>query len=403
LVIFKMCAAAWITTRLQRDRLLGDRALVAGAAAWLACVLALYGVFAWFVSTSLIAHSFLMLLAILAVPLARPAAVLLTMAWNRHRGAVLPAAGAAGDGRKPVQAVALALLTVPVALALGMAVSYHVRNRTNGAFASSGEQREYLLHVPRSYDPTRPTPLVISMHGGAVWPAAQRDISRWNGVADENGFLVVYPSGVSGQGPRAWRVGAREGGERDVRFIAELIDTLKSSYRIDPTRIYADGLSNGGGMAFLLSCTLSDRIAAVGLVSSAQFLSWSACTDAERPVPMIAFHGTHDRQTKYHGGVSWAGRDFVFPSIPRFTETWARRNRCAGGAVESVVAADVRRLEYTDCAAGAPVVLYTILGGGHTWPGGGPGPEWFVGSTSRNIDASRRMWEFFREHPLRPN
>ena len=209
----------------------------------------------------------------------------------------------------------------------------------------------------------------------------------------------MYPSGVGGRGPRAWHAGVGDSSAKDVRFIAELIDTLKASYAIDPTRIYADGLSNGGGMAFLLSCTMSDRIAAVGLVASAHFLPWSACKD-QRAVPMIAFHGTDDRFTPYHGGTSWVARDHVFPSIPVFTATWARRNRCAGSPVESRVAADVTRLEYTGCADDADVVLYTIHGGGHTWPGGGPMPEWFAGPTSRGVDATRQSWAFFRAHPL---
>ena len=65
------------------------------------------------------------------------------------------------------------------------------------------------------------------------------------------------------------------------------------------------------------------------------------------------------------------------------------------------VAADVTRTEYTKCAGNATVVLYTIEGGGHTWPGGGPLPEWFVGPTTHSIDASSVMWEFFKDHPLR--
>src|SRR3989441_5213315 len=72
---------------------------------------------------------------------------------------------------------------------------------------------------------------------------------------------------------------------RDVRFISELIDTLRAAYNIDPTRIYANGLSIGGGMAFVLSCTLSDRVAAVGMVAAAQSLPSSWCTD-HRPVPI---------------------------------------------------------------------------------------------------------------------
>ena len=397
-VFFKICAAAWIATRLHRDRLIGDRALVTGAAAWLAAVLALYGVLAWIFDLPHIGHFFLVLLAILAVPLARPSAVLLALASNRHRGAVPPAPTSMG-GRSPALRAARVLLATPVALAVVTCVSFYARNRDNGGFVSSGEERTYRLYVPKTYDRTRPTPLVISMHGAGVWGTVQMEMSQWNAVAEDQGLIVAYPSGVAGGGPRVWRVNAGDASARDVRFIAELIDTLKASYTIDPTRIYADGLSNGGGMAFLLSCTLSDRIAAVGLVAAAHFLPWSACKD-ERAVPMIAFHGTEDRFTPYHGGTSWVARGHVFPSIPAFTANWARRNRCGAKPVESAVAADVTRLEYTGCADDADVVLYTIHGGGHTWPGGGPAPEWFVGSSSNGVDATREAWAFFRAHPL---
>jgi polyhydroxybutyrate depolymerase len=65
-----------------------------------------------------------------------------------------------------------------------------------------------------------------------------------------------------------------------------------------------------------------------------------------------------------------------------------------------MVASDVVRIEYTNCADGAPVVLYAVEGGGHTWPGGKPLPEWHVGPTSTSIEATREMWAFFRDHTL---
>ncbi len=307
----------------------------------------------------------------------------------------------ASGSRTKVLGAVMALLGLPVVLALVEAVSFNVQNQNNGTMVSSGEKREYLVYVPKSYDRERKTPLVISMHGGGLWGAAQRDVSQWNRVADEHGFIVVYPSG---RGPlsrhKAWRAAGGAGSAKEVRFISELIDTLSASYNIDSTRVYADGLSNGGGMAFVLSCMLSDRIAAVGLVASAQFLPWADCPD-HRPVPMIAFHGTADRQAWYKGGTSWVARKAVFPNIEVWTAAWAERNRCGPNPIDAMVAKDVRRREYTECAEEAPVVLYTIVGGGHTWPGGGPLPEWFAGTTSRSIDASSQMWAFFRDHPLR--
>ena len=302
------------------------------------------------------------------------------------------------SSRKVVLVAVLVLIGLPVVLVLIEAVSFYILNRTNGKIVSSGQKREYLLYVPRSYDRTKPTPLVISMHGAAGWPAAQMETSQWNKVAESQGFIVVYPSGIGGAGPRIWHVNRGAGLMPDVRFISDLIDTLAAAYNIDPARIYANGLSNGGGMAFVLSCTLSDRIAAVGMVAAAQSLPWSWCTD-HRAVPMIAFHGTADRATPYNGGTSWVAPR-PFPDISTWTANWARRNQCGTNPVESVVAADVTRLEYTNCADDAAVVLYTLRGGGHTWPGGKLLPEWMLGPTSRSIDASSRMWAFFREHRL---
>lgn len=300
---------------------------------------------------------------------------------------------------------ALVLLGIPLFVVAIDAASYRAANRSNGTLISSGEEREYLLHVPRSYDRTRPAPLVISMHGGAMWPTHQRDTSRWNRLADEHGFIVVYPAGTLLRGNdtsgrhRYWNVNRGAGLMKDVRFISDLIDRLQADYDIDATRIYADGLSNGGGMAFVLSCKLSDRIAAVGMVASAQSLPWSWCTDA-RPMPVIVIHGTADPTVPYKGGGTWAAHNVGFPSIPTWTANWARRNQCSPDPLESTVAEDVTRAEYRDCAGNASVVLYTVRDGGHTWPGGKPMPEWMVGRTSNSIDASSEMWKFYRDHRL---
>src|SRR5713226_142368 len=184
----------------------------------------------------------------------------------------------------------LVIIGLPVVLILVVVVSVPVLNRTNGTIVSSGQKRQYLLYVPKSYDRTKPTPLVISMHGAAGWPAQQMNLSRWNRLAESQGFIVVYPSGSDV--PKIWHVDRGAGLTRDVTFISALIDTLEATYNIDPTRIYANGLSAGGGMAFVLSCTLSDRIAAVGLVAAAQPMDRGWCTD-QRPLPMIARSEEH--------------------------------------------------------------------------------------------------------------
>ena len=294
--------------------------------------------------------------------------------------------------------VVLALINVPVALAAIAATTFYSRHANNGTIVTSGEEREYLVYVPGSYDARRPTPLVISMHGASIWPALHRDLSGWSALADAHGFIVVYPS-ATGRRLRAWSVGPGPGLDKNVRFIADLIDTLSATYHLDPARIYVDGMSNGAAMAFMLSCRMPDRIAAVGLVAAALLVPFESCGDGP-PMPMIAFHGTGDPVTPYDGGRTWVA-PVVFPSVPAFTANWSRRNGCAPDSVESTVTNSVSRRAYTNCSAGADVVLYTISGGGHTWPGGGTMPEWFVGPTSHSVNASNEMWKFFRDHPRR--
>jgi polyhydroxybutyrate depolymerase len=91
----------------------------------------------------------------------------------------------------------------------------------------------------------------------------------------------------------------------------------------------------------------------------------------------------------------------AFPSIPQWIAGWARRNGCAPGPVDSAVNADVTKREYVGCANGADTLLYTVKGAGHQWFGGMQGPEWLLGPFSRSVDASRVMWEFFRQHRLK--
>lgn len=91
----------------------------------------------------------------------------------------------------------------------------------------------------------------------------------------------------------------------------------------------------------------------------------------------------------------------VFPPVREWVHDWALRNRCDAAPVESAPAPTVTRFAYPGCADGADVVLHAVHDGGHSWPGGGPMPEWRVGPTSAAVDATREIWVFFEAHPLR--
>jgi polyhydroxybutyrate depolymerase len=269
--------------------------------------------------------------------------------------------------------------------------------RSNGKLSVDGETRRYLLYVPKSYDPSKAAPLVISLHGYAEWPAHQRDVSGWNKLADRYGFIVVYPLGTGFL--RHWRASGTSESYKDVDFISALIDQIEANYNIDPTRIYANGLSNGGGMSFMLSCTLADRLAAVGSVSGAYLYPWSEC-QTDRAVPLIAFHGTGDPIVPFTGGPSKMF-NYPFPDVPTWISQYVSHNGCTAAAQTIMQTAEVTGVEYSGCKQNGEVVFYTIAGGGHAWPGSSAlMPVGLVGKTSQAIDATSLMWQFFTEHPF---
>jgi len=271
---------------------------------------------------------------------------------------------------------------------------------TRHTLAVDGRERAYLLYTPYSYDPATPAPLVVSLHGFASGPMNQMEVSQWNELADEHGFIVAYPSGTGF--PKRWNTSgvAGEGGADDVAFLSDLIDTLSQQYNIDPQRVYVNGLSNGGGMSNTLACLRPERIAAIGGVAGAYTEPAGGCNPT-RPVPVIAFHGTDDRIVPYAGGAAGGPQNFVFPAVPDWAAAWAERNGCDATPDTLPAQGEVSGVRYTGCTDSAEVVFYTVEGGGHNWPGGGRLPEAIVGHTTEDIDASATMWEFFVQHPLR--
>jgi polyhydroxybutyrate depolymerase len=305
-----------------------------------------------------------------------------------------------GIMRKFIIQILSVLVFILSSLLITLVVVFQFINKTNGKIRTSGKFRKYLLYVPKTYNPSLPTPLVISLHGFAEWPAHQMQISRWNDLADREGFIVVYPGGTGF--PMRWRIrgdaGTPHGPDQEVTFISDLIDRLEGEYHIDPTRIFANGLSNGGGMSFLLSCRLARRIAAIGTVSGAFLLPWEECSPS-RPVPLIAFHGTGDPIVPYLGGPSHSF-DLTFPSIPDWIVTYARRSGCNGDPCELPATGEVSGIQYNNSEQNLEVAFYTIKGGGHSWPGGGFMPKFIVGNISQDIDATQTIWCFFQKHPL---
>jgi polyhydroxybutyrate depolymerase len=263
---------------------------------------------------------------------------------------------------------------------------------------SDGAMRDALLYVPKGYDPSFPTPLILNFHPLLGTPEIERNLSGMNTLADRVGALVVYPRGIN----LAWNAGTcctldlkpRD----DVGYVRSLLDVLGSNYRIDRRRIYATGMSNGSAFSFRLACELADLIAAFAPVAAPMMMS-SLDSDKHpencrpsRPTSIQFFVGTEDIMMRlFHPPYEWARHDM---------DAWAQRERCARTPVFVEQKGDARFERYPGCDGAADLQIVSIEGGGHTWPGGNPTLDFFLGKTSRDINANDVMWTFFQAHPL---
>lgn len=284
----------------------------------------------------------------------------------------------------------ICLLTVLVVSAY-----FYLSTRTNGELVSGNNKRTFLFYVPESYDPSSPTPLIISLHGAFLYPRFQKKITQWNDLADEEGFIVVYPK-ASGF-PPLWGMEPGEKLTTELQFFSDLIDWFADEYTIDENRVYVNGFSNGAAMTSMLACTMADRIAAFGLVATPVApQDWCQSPD---PAPIIAVHGTSDPYSLYYGGENFLTDD-PLPALEDWIKMWADINQCNPVPEWSETAADVQITSYTACMDGASVRAITIENAGHVWPGGMEFPGNFAGPNSDSINTTEVMWEFFQQHPL---
>ena len=297
-----------------------------------------------------------------------------------------------------------ALLTVAILGTVPLGSGDHARTVSVG-----GLERSYLAHIPAKYDSRKPTPVVLAFHGGGANADNMIVFSGLNKKSDEAGFIVVYPSGTG----RLEKVLTFNGGNccgyalankvDDVEFTRKILDDLATVANIDPKRVFATGMSNGGIMAYRLACELSDRIAAIAPVGGP--MGTETCTP-KRAVSVIHMHGTNDEFAPFRGGrgKGLSGTDFY--SVERSVQVWVRANACRPEPVITKVPDTARdgtaviRKTYGSGQDGTEVVLVVIEGGGHTWPGQEPRLR-ALGKSTRNISANDMMWKFFQKHPMK--
>jgi len=224
--------------------------------------------------------------------------------------------------------------------------------------------RSYVLHVPSSYSGSSAVPLIVDFHAISGTGTRERAASPYPAVTDPEGVIMAFPNGVAGPSGTAWNVGpCCVSGVDDVAFARALVAQVKSIACIDPSRVYAVGVSMGGGMDYYLACHAADVFA--GVAPASFDLAQENAVDCQpaRPITVISFRGSADALVPYAGGSS-----SVVPNMPMTFlgaqgtfQKWAQLDGCTGApSAEDANGCST----YSSCTGGVQVTLCTKQGGG---------------------------------------
>ncbi|MEZ4321795.1 MAG: prolyl oligopeptidase family serine peptidase [Myxococcota bacterium] len=294
--------------------------------------------------------------------------------------------------------VSLALST----LACGCSVGDRI------ALEHDGESRNYFLYVPDGVAAN--APVVIAMHGGGTPGGSKgRRIGTQTGLdalADEEGFIGVFPSSLGGNwnDGRDLEAGYVSPDVDDVGFIEAVLDDVAARVSIDADRVYVSGASNGGFMTQRMLCERPERFAA-GVSFIATMPATLECTPpSDARVPVMFVLGTADPLVPYEGGPVANGDRGEAISADAAFAFWSDQNGCTGEPTITPLpdtdpddGTTASREDATGCDA--PVSRIVIEGGGHTWPGGAQYlPERTIGPTSNDLQGQDVLWDFVKGH-----
>ncbi len=261
---------------------------------------------------------------------------------------------------------------------------------TTYSITVNGIERSYILHIPPGVNASQPLPIIFALpaYDIEVFFAVTDliSISGFNAIADQDGFLMVYPSGVSG----TWNAGSCCGAAVDQKidetaFFRQMLTDIGKIATVDPKRIYAVGFQIGGMMTFRLGCEMSDTFAGIASVAGSQ--TFSPC-EPSQPVSIIQIHGMKDLLVPYAGGVGgFMGGKTTFPAVQDTITSWAQLDGCTGTPQVEKQGAIGTRTIYSSCKDGSGIELYVIDGLGNNWP------------SQYVLPAAQIIWDFFKAHP----
>jgi polyhydroxybutyrate depolymerase len=269
------------------------------------------------------------------------------------------------------------------------------------SFVHDGISREYLVHVPASYRPDRPTAMLMALHGGGGDADFQADDSKYRLISksEQAGFIAVFPNGYSRMPAgvlATWNAGACCGAAQkndvdDVGFLREVIRRVERQANVDARRVFVTGMSNGALMSWRMACESADLIRGIAPVEGTDN---SYSCKPSRPVAVIEFHARDDDHIPLNGGRGASAlTDTNFASVAATQAKWVGLDRADAAARRVLTVAGAHCDLHPATAGGAPVELCLTDTGGHSWPGGGT--QQGRKQPSMAISANDLMWNFF--------
>lgn len=267
-----------------------------------------------------------------------------------------------------------------------------------GKLNDQGQLRTYYLYTPKSYNPDRPMPLVVMFHGHGGSGHSIAEVTRFNELAEQKGFIALYPDGINNE----WSLrGGSHGKVDDVSFTSALLDHLKQIRNVDSHRIYVTGFSKGAILAQDLACELPGQFAAFAPVSGSLPTRVTSSCKTQTPVSMLMINGTNDLSVHYQG-------DPKNLSIPATLDFWRSHDQCtAAPQVKQLPDPNPRdRFKVnisrsSGCQDGSEVMLASVVNGGHFWPGSVSQDESIKQFNSNlGFNATPTIWDFFQRHTL---
>ena len=266
---------------------------------------------------------------------------------------------------------------------------------TNESLTYDGENRSYLFYQPNNYDGNSQLPLVLNFHGGSGTHNEQLALSDMRGLADNEQFFIAYPQALpdpSDGNSNNW-IHKGNTGVDDVFFVEALINDLAVNYNIDTSRVYACGYSLGGEFCYELGCRLSNKIAAIGVVSRTMSTGSLQQCNPTQPIALTSILGTNDYIAPYEG-ITWNGVEYYL-SAEDSHNYWINYNGIDNSAT-------ITSLPNINTQDGSTVESYLwesndgciavkhlkVIGGDHDWPGV---------TGNMDINTNNELWSFMSQ------